>query len=102
MSEVDKTPTRQFIGVGDVHHSADSSSDGEVNLQSQLLDRRLTLTEVNRKRRAIVDPLAAELETLIQLVRQLSEKSSKRPTDWEAAFERSRSLGQRSDPRKDD
>ena len=57
------TPTRQFIKVGDIHHSGESASEGEDNLQSQLLDRRLSSGEVDRKINAISASLAMQLET---------------------------------------
>ena len=41
MSEENRTPTRQFVEVGDVHHSSESASEGEENLRSQLLCRRI-------------------------------------------------------------
>ena len=54
MSEENRTSTRQFVEVGDVHHSDESASEGEENLQSQLLDRRLFSTEVDWRINAIV------------------------------------------------
>ena len=57
------TPTRHFVEVGDIHHSGESASEGEDNLQSQLLERRLSSSEVDRKINAISAPLAMQLET---------------------------------------
>ena len=65
MSEENRTPTtRQLAEVGDVHHSGESASEREDNLQSQLLDCRLSSIEVNKKINAIVGPLATQLKTL--------------------------------------
>ena len=99
MSGENRTPTRQFDEVGDVHHSGESASERENNLQSQLLDRRMFFfsNEVERRINAIVAPLATQLETLTQPVRELSERSSNHSTEWNTAFERSRSSSQRSD-----
>ena len=80
MSEENITPTRQFTEIGDVHHSGESAKEREDYLQSQLVDRRLCSNEVNRRINAIVAPLATELETLIQSVREPSEKSLNRST----------------------
>ena len=81
MSEEDRTPTRQLVEVGDVHLSGESASGGEDNLQSQLLDRRLSSSEVGRTINAIAGPLVMQLETLIQSMRELSERSSNRSTE---------------------
>ena len=97
MSEENRTPTRQFGDVGDSHHWGESASKGKDNLQSQSLDRRMFSSEVDRRIKAIVAPLAAQLETIIQLVRELCERSSNRSTEGNAASERSRSSCQRSD-----
>ena len=97
MLEENRTPTRQFVEVGDVHPSGQSASEGEDNLQSQLLDRRMSSSEVDRIINAIGATLATQLETLIQSLGELSEKSSNRSTEGNAISERSRSSGQRSD-----
>ena len=83
--------------MGDVDHSGESASQGEKNLQSPLLNRRISSSEVDRKIKAIVAPLSTQLEMLIQSVRELSERSSTRFTEGNVASERSRSSGQRSD-----
>ena len=77
MSEGNRTPTRQFVEIGDAHVSAESASDVEDNLQSQLLERKLSSSEVDRIN-AIYAPLATQLETLIQSLRELSKEV---PTD---------------------
>ena len=65
MSEENRTPTREFIETGDAHVSAESASDVEDNPQSQLLERKLSSSEIDRRINAIVAPLATQLETLI-------------------------------------
>ena len=93
MSEENRIPTRQFVEVGDAHVPVESASDVEDNLQSQLLERKLSSREVDRRINPIVVPLATQLETLIQSVRELS---SNRSTEGNVASERSRLLNQRS------
>ena len=78
MSEENRTPTRQFVQIGEAHSSAESASGVEDNLQSQLLERRFSSSEVERRINAIVAPLAAQLETLIHSVNELGEKSFNR------------------------
>ena len=56
MSEENRTPTRPFFDVGDIHLSGGSASEVEDNLQSQLLDRRLSLNKLDRRINAIVAP----------------------------------------------
>ena len=96
MSEENRTTTRQFLAVGDAHVSAESTTDAEDNLQSQLLDRMLSSSEVYIRINTIVAPLATQLETLIHSIMDLSESNSKRSTDKNRTSERSRSSGQRS------
>ena len=97
MSEGSRTSTRQFVEIGDAHVSAESASDVEDNLQSQKLERKLWSSEVDRRINAIVAPLATQLETLIQSVKELSERSSNRLTEDNVTSERSRSSSQPSD-----
>ena len=73
MSEENRIPTRQFVEVDDAHVSVESANDVEDNLQSQLLERKLSSSEVDRRINAIVVPLATQLETLIQSVRDLAK-----------------------------
>ena len=91
------TPTQQFVEIGELHFSAESCSDAEDNLQPQLLDRKLSSSEVDRRIDAMVAPLFTQQETLIQSVRKLSERSSNRSTEGNVASDRSRSSGQHSD-----
>ena len=101
MSEKNRTPTRQFVEIVEAQHdSAESASDLEDNLQSQLLERRISSTELDRRITAIVAPLAIQLETLIQSVGELSERSFNRSTEGNVASERLGSSGQRSDRHK--
>ena len=97
MSERNRTPARLFVEVGDAHASAESASDVEDKLQSQLLERKLSSSEVDRRMDAIIAPLTTQLETLIQSVKELSKRSSNRSTEGNVASERSRSSGQRPD-----
>ena len=53
MSQENRTPTKQFVKFGDVRHSGDSASEGEDDLQLQLLDRRMSSSEVDSKINAI-------------------------------------------------
>ena len=54
-------------------------------------------SEVDRRIDVILASLATQLETLLQSVRELSEESLSQSTERNAASERSRSSGQRSD-----
>ena len=85
MSEGNRTPTQQFVEVGDAHVSAESTNDVEDNLQSDLLERKLSSSQVDRRINSIVAPLATQLETLIQSVTELSERSSNRSTEGNVA-----------------
>ena len=76
MSEENLTPTRLLVELGDVHHSRESGNDGEKNLLSRLLDRRMTSSEIDSRINAIVAPLYIQLEALIQSVLELNERSS--------------------------
>ena len=97
LSEEDRPPTRLFVEVSDAHTSVGSASDLEGNLQSELLEHRLSWSEVDSRINARVAPLATQLETLMQPIKELSEGSSKRSTEGNVASERSKSSGQRSD-----
>ena len=97
MSEANRTTTWQFVEIGDTHVSTESASDVEDNLQSQLLDWKLGSSEVGRRNNAIVAPQATPLETLIQSVRELCEKSSNRSIEGNVGSRQSKSSGQRSD-----
>ena len=88
ISEKNRTPTRQSVEVGHVHHSGESASEGGDNLKSQPLDRGMYSIEVNRRINAIVAPLAAQLETIFQSVRELRERSSNHLTEGNPASER--------------
>ena len=61
MSERNRTPTQQFVEVGDAHISAESASDFEDNLQSQLLERRIFSSEVDRRINTIFASLVTQL-----------------------------------------
>ena len=95
MSEESRTSTRQFVEVGSVHLSGESTSEGEDKLQSQLFDQRMFSSE--SKINAIVAPLATQLETLMLSVGEIRERSLNRLTEVNAASERSRSSVQHSD-----
>ena len=57
----------------------------------QLLERKLSSSEVDRRINAIVAPLATQLVTLIQSVMELSERSFNRSTEGKALSKRSKS-----------
>ena len=63
LSEGNRPPTRQFVKVGDVQLA-----------RSQLLDLRMSSSEVKKRINAISAPLTSQLEMIIQSVRELSEK----------------------------
>ena len=83
--------------VGGVHHSGESVNETERNLQPQLLYRLSFSIEVDHKIHAVVAPLATQLETLIESVSKLIQRSSNRSTEGNAPSERSSSSGQHSD-----
>ena len=100
MSEGNRAPTRQFVEFGNAHRSKISGTDGEKNLRSQLLDRRMTTNDIDRQIIGIVALLSTQLEALIQLVREFNEKSSRPSTERNVMSERSRSSGERSDNKR--
>ena len=59
MSEENRTPTRHFVKLGDAHNLGESATanNGEENLRSLLLERRMTSSETDRRIDAIVAPL---------------------------------------------
>ena len=81
MSEEMKTPTRLFFELGDAYISNDSVSDGEEKFQSQLLDHRMTSSEVDKRINGIVALLSNWFKMLIQSLRELNERSSTRSTE---------------------
>ena len=91
MFEGNRTPTRHFVESGVVHASVEPASDGEDNLQSQLLEKNLSPSEVDRRLNAIVTLLATQIEALVQSVKELSGSGSNRSSERNAAPERSRS-----------
>ena len=95
-SKENRTPTRQFVESDMSHILAESGGDAEDQLQSQLLYRKLSSSEVDRKTNALVAPLSTQLKTLIQSVRELSERSSNRWTEKNVASKESGSSCQRS------
>ena len=48
MSDRKRTPTRQLVQVGDAHKSA---SDIEDNLQSQILERKSSSRELDKRKK---------------------------------------------------
>ena len=62
MSEENRTPTRELVEIGDVHFFGESASERESKLQSQLLDGRMSSSEVHGRINATVS-LATQLET---------------------------------------
>ena len=71
--------------------------DAEDNIQSQLLERKLSSSEVDRRINATVAPLSTLFETMIQLIKELSERSSNRSIEGNVNSEQSESSGQHSD-----
>ena len=96
MSGENRTPTRWFSELGDPHNLGESASYGKDNLLSQLLDGRMTPSEIDGRLNAIVTPLSTHSELLIQSVRELNQRSSTRSTEWNLTSDRSRSSNQRS------
>ena len=88
-------PTRQIVELGDTHNSGEAASESQRNLQSQLLDRRLTSSDIDRRINAIDALLSTQL-LLIQSVRELNERSSTRSAEKNMLSDRSRISGQRS------
>ena len=97
MSEEYRTPTRQFIEVGDVHHSGDLASEGKEHLRLQLLDRAMTSSQVDTRINAIIATSSTQLEMLIQSVRELRERNSNHSTEGNLSSKRLRSSSQRFD-----
>ena len=90
MSEENRTPTLQFVELGDIHQSRESNSDGEENLRSQFLERSVIFSEVEKKINGIVASLFTDLEALVQSMRELNEKISIGSTEKNVASEQSR------------
>ena len=99
MSEENRTPTRQSVNVGEAHPSSECVSEREGSLQSFLLERRTSSSEVDKNIDAMVALLATQSEMLIQSVREFSERRLNRSTERNAAADRSRSSVRRSDNR---
>ena len=94
MSEGNRTPTRQFVEAGNARALVESASDEEDSLRSQLLERKLSSIEVDRRMNTKVAPLATQIETLILSVTEPSESSSNSSTEVNVASERLISPGQ--------
>ena len=82
-----------FVEIGDAETLAEPASDVEDLFQSQLLERKLSSKEIDKRINAKVAPLTTQLETLIQSVKELSERSSNRSADENVASERSKLSG---------
>ena len=74
MSEENRTPTRLLVEAGDVHKSGESTGEGEDNLQSQLLNRRMSSSEVDRRTNGTVVLLATQFEMLVVCIKSLDAK----------------------------
>ena len=57
----------------------------------------MTSNEIDKGRNAVVAPLSMHLETLIQSMKELTERNSIRSTEGNETSEQSRSTGKRSD-----
>ena len=75
MSEERRTPTRLFVETGDVHKSSESTSEGEDTLQSQLINQRMSSSEVDRRTNGTVVHLATHFEVLVVCRKSLDAKS---------------------------
>ena len=88
---------QQLFEVGDVNHTGVLASEGKDNFQSQLLDWRMSLTEIDTKINGIVEHLTLQLEALLQTMKEHIERNLNRLIEVNAAFERSTSSVQRFD-----
>ena len=73
MSEENRTPTTQFVEVADVNHSVELVSEEKDIFQSQLLEWRMSLSEIDTKINGIVQNLTIQLEALLQTVEEFIE-----------------------------
>ena len=80
MLEENRTPTRQFIERGDVHHSGESASEAK-KLRTQLLDCRKSPCKIDKGTNAIFIPLSTQSEMQIQSMREVSERKLARSTE---------------------
>ena len=92
MSEENRSPTRRFIPMGEGHSLAESASGVEDNLQSQMLERTSS-SEDDRRLKTVFTPMTTPLETLIQSVKELSEKNSNPSVERNVASGQSRLSG---------
>ena len=60
LSEENRTPTRQFFELDDVHHSGESASEGEDTFQWHLFIIKMSLNEVDSSINAIVASWATQ------------------------------------------
>ena len=74
MAEAIRTSIRRFTELGDASCLGESVSEGGSNPWSQLINRKMTLTVVDRRITAIVSPLSSEIEALIKPVKEFSER----------------------------
>ena len=84
MSEVNRIPTRDFVELGDEHHLGKTGSVGGKNFRLQLLEGKMTSSEIDNRINAFVATLSTHLEALIQSVRELTKRSftsSTKPND---------------------
>ena len=67
MSEEKQRPTKKFVKLFDTYHFGESGNDGK-KLWLQLLDRKITSNEVDRKINTIVSPLSTQLECVKSVI----------------------------------
>ena len=74
MSDENRKRTGQFVEFSHAQILGELATDEEKNLQSQLLDRRMTWSEIDRRIKAIVAHPYTQLEMLIQSVEELNKE----------------------------
>ena len=76
ISEGNQKPKGLFVELSDTHCSRESGNDGDANYWSQLMDRRVISSNVDRRKNADDALRFSLLEALVQLVRKLGQRSS--------------------------
>ena len=97
MAELDTTSIRRFVDLKDASFSGKSDSDPDKNSRSQLVVKRITSTDVERKINARVAAVSSQIETSMRFVRELSGRRLAHSRQSSVASEQSTSSGWRSD-----
>ena len=87
MSDENRKPTRQYVELFDAHNSGESGSVVDKSLRSQLLDLKITSSEIDRRMNPIVALLFTQLKMMIQSTNELNERTSTRSTEKNVASE---------------